>query len=365
MTPPVSPDRIAKALAAVPVLDRVDVTGPHLAATPDTVSWGWMPSGADGPVLEVASGDVVSIDTVSHEGILGDQGRDPVRFFGGFGVPADAVLSDAAAIAACGLPHDPLADGPHVVTGPVAVTGAEPGDVVSITVLDLVPRVPYGIVSSRHGLGALPGEVIGDDPVFSAFCLVEDGVGSIALRGDDPEVRARFPLAPFLGFVGVAGSERVHSVAPGVHGGNIDVRLLGVGTTLHLPVAVPGALVGVGDPHFAQGDGEVALTAFEAPLRATLRLDLVPAAEVPERFGTLTGPLGETPELWIPIGLDPDLDEAMRDAVRRSIDLLGHRYGMDRRQAYAYLSVATDYAVSQVVDATKGVHGTIRKADFG
>ena len=343
MTLPVSPDRIAKALAAVPVLVGVDVTGPHLAATPDTVSWGWMPSGADRPVLEVAPGDVVSIDTVSHEGILGDQGRDPVRFFGGFGVPADAVLSDAAAIAACGLPHDPLADGPHVVTGPVAVTGARPGDVVSITVLDLVPRVPYGIVSSRHGLGALPGEVI----------------------GDDPETRARFPLAPFLGFVGVAGSERIHSVAPGVHGGNIDVRLLGVGTTLHLPVAVPGALVGVGDPHFAQGDGEVALTAFEAPLRATLRLDLTPAAEVPERFGTLTGPLGETPALWIPIGLDPDLDEAMRDAVRRSIDLLGHRYGMDRRQAYAYLSVATDYAVSQVVDATKGVHGTIRKADFG
>ncbi len=165
--------------------------------------------------------------------------------------------------------------------------------------------------------------------------------------------------------MGVAGPERIHSVAPGAHGGNIDVNLLGVGATLHLPVAVPGALVGVGDPHFAQGDGEVALTAFEAPLRATLRLDLVPAEEVPERFGTLSGPLGETPDLWIPIGLDPDLDEAMRDAVRGSLDLLAHRYGMDRRQAYAYLSVATDYAVSQVVDGTKGVHGSIRKADFG
>ena len=362
---PLSADRLAKALAALPPLDGADVVGRHLSSTPDTVTWGWMPAGGDGAVLEVAPGDVVTVDTVSHEGILGDQGRDPVRFFGGFGVPADAVLADAVAIAAGDLPHDPLVNGPHVVTGPIAVTGARPGDVLSVTVLDLVPRVPYGIVSTRHGLGALPGEVIGDDPVASAFCLVEDGVGTIALRGDDPERRVRFPLAPFLGFTGVAGPARIHSVAPGRHGGNIDVRLLGIGSTLHLPVAVPGALLGVGDPHFAQGDGEVALTAFEAPLRATLRLDLVPAAAVPERFGTLTGPLGETPELWIPIGLDPDLDEAMRDAVRRSLDLLGHRYGMDRRQAYAYLSVATDYAVSQVVDGTKGVHGTIRKADFG
>ncbi|MCD2194763.1 acetamidase/formamidase family protein [Actinomycetospora endophytica] len=357
----VAPERLAKALAAVPPLDG---SGADLPSTPETVSWGWMPGAGDGPVLEVAPGSVVSVDTVSHEGILGDQGRDPVRFFGGFGVPGEAVLDDAAAIASSPLSHDPSADGPHVVTGPIAVTGARPGDVVSITVLDLVPRVPYGIVSTRHGLGALPGEVIGDDPVFSAFCLVEDGVGSIALRADDPERRARFPLSPFLGFMGVAEAERVHSVAPARHGGNIDVRLLGVGATLHLPVQVPEALVGVGDPHFAQGDGEVALTAFEAPLRASLRLDLVPADEAAARFGALSGPLGETPDLWIPIGLDPDLDEAMRDAVRGSLDLLTRCYGMDRRQAYAYLSVATDYAVSQVVDGTKGVHGSIRKADF-
>ena len=361
---PLDPERLAKALAAVPPLDRADVTGHHVPSTPETVSWGWMPSAADGPVLEVAAGDVVCVDTVSHEGILGDQGRDPVGFFGRFGVPESAVLTDAAGIATSTLPHDPAADGPHVVTGPIAVTGARPGDVLSITVLDLAPRVPYGIVSTRHGLGALPGEVIGHDPVYSAFCLIEDGAGSIALREDDPERRARFPLAPFLGFMGVAERERVHSVAPGRHGGNVDVRLLGVGSTVHLPVQVPGALLGVGDPHFAQGDGEVALTAFEAPLRATLRLDLVPADEAADRFGSLTGPLGETPDLWIPIGLDRDLDEAMRDAVRGSLDLLVHCYGMDRRQAYAYLSAAGDYAVSQVVDGTKGVHGTIRKADF-
>lgn len=355
-------DRIAKALADAPPVPS-GVAG-LLAATPDTVSWGWLPSGADRPVLTVEPGAEVRVDTISHEGVLDDQGRDPVAFFGGLGVPEAAVLADARALAASSVPHDRRTDGPHVVTGPIAIEGARPGDVVSITVRDLVPRVPYGIVSSRHGLGALPGEVIGDDAVFSAFCLVEQGRGTIARRADDADDRVRFPLAPFLGVMGVSAPQRRHSVAPGPHGGNVDVPLLGIGATLHLPVLVPGAGVYVGDPHFAQGNGEVALTAFEAPLRATLRLDLTPADEVADRFGPITGPLAETPELWIPIGLDRDLDEAMRACVRHSIDLLTARYGMDRRHAYAYLSAAGDYAVSQVVDDVKGVHGTIRKADL-
>jgi acetamidase/formamidase len=161
--------------------------------------------------------------------------------------------------------------------------------------------------------------------------------------------------------MGVAVPRRLHSTPPGPHGGNVDVPLLGAGSTLHLPVQVPGALAYVGDPHFAQGCGEVALTAFEAPLRATLRLDLTPA----DRFGgPLSGPLGETDRLWIPIGLDADLDEALRSAVRQALDLLVARYDMDRPQAYAYLSAAGDFAVSQVVDGVKGVHGVLRKGDF-
>jgi acetamidase/formamidase len=355
-------DRIEKALADLPPVPPG--ADDCVEATPDTVFWGWLPGGADRPVLTVDPGTEVRIDTISHEGVLGDQGRDPVRFFGGFGVPEAAVLADARALAASGPVHDPRTDGPHLVTGPVAITGARPGDVVSITVRELVPRVPYGIVSSRHGLGALPGEVIGEDAVFSAFCLVEEGRASIAKRADDPDDRVRFPLAPFLGVMGVAAPERRHSVPPGPYGGNIDVPLLGVGATLHLPVLVPGAGVYVGDPHFAQGNGEVALTAFEAPLRATVRLDLTPAAEVAERFGPMPGPLAETPELWVPVGLDRDLDEAMRACVRQSLDLLTTRYGMDRRHAYAYLSAAADYSVSQVVDGVKGIHGAIRKADF-
>jgi acetamidase/formamidase len=176
-----------------------------------------------------------------------------------------------------------------------------------------------------------------------------------------------FPLRPFLGIMGVAvpGSVRPHSVPPGRHGGNIDIRLLTVGSTLYLPVQVPGALAYVGDPHFAQGDGEVALTALEASLRATLRFDVIPAAAAAASFGELAGPVAETAEYLVPTGLDESLDVALMNCVRAALGLLQVRYGMDQGQAYAYLSAATDFDISQVVDLVKGVHARIRKADFG
>jgi acetamidase/formamidase len=130
-------------------------------------------------------------------------------------------------------------------------------------------------------------------------------------------------------------------------------------------VQVPGALAYVGDPHFAQGDGEVALTALEASLRVRIRFDVIPADEAAALFGELTGPLAETGEFLVPTGLDPDLDEAMRACVRAAIALLGARYGMDPTLAYAYLSAATDFNISQVVDRVTGVHARIRTADFG
>ena len=168
------------------------------------------------------------------------------------------------------------------VTGPVFVEGAQPGDLLKITVERLVPRVPYGVISNRHGRGALPGELPRGEDAVSVFVPVRetaDGpVGCLPVH-DGGEPLVTFPLRPFLGLVGVAvpGGERPHSVPPGPHGGNIDVNLLQVGATLYLPVQVPGALLYVGDPHFAQGDGEVALTALEASLRVTLRVDRVPA----------------------------------------------------------------------------------------
>jgi len=364
---------------ATPILQPLDPDGgggalPYLPATVETTLWGRLPCASDQAVLTVDPGATVVIDTLSHEGVLDDQGRDPRAFFARHGVPPEHVLDDAVALAAASDERhgrDPEADGPHVVTGPIAIRGAQPGDVVTITLLDATPRVPYGVISNRHGRGALAGEFpleAGPVSVFAAVDHEPDGslVGTLPLV-PGAQHTVRFPLHPFLGIMGVAvsGDERAHSVPPGSHGGNVDIALLTEGASLHLPVQVPGALAYVGDPHFAQGDGEVALTAMEASLRVTVRFDLVPRAEARVLFGEIAGPLAETAELLVPTGLDVDLDEAVRACVRAAIDLLEARYGMDRSLAYAYLSAATDFDISQVVDLVKGVHARIRKADFG
>jgi len=345
------------------------IPGDHyVAATVDTVLWGRLPCAADAPVLEIASGESVTFDTVSHEGILDDQGKDPAAYFASHGVPADAVLHDAIEIAAS-VARDPFADGPHVVIGPVHVRGARPGDLLKITVETLVPRVPYGVISNRHGKGALVGELPRGEHNVSVFSAVTERGGILhgtlpVVEGGDPVVS--FPLAPFLGTMGVAvaGEERPHSVPPGAHGGNIDINLLVEGTVLFLPVQVDGALAYVGDPHFAQGDGEVALTALEASLRATLRFEVIPADAARAAFGEVTGPLVRTPDYLVPTGMDPDLDAAMRACVRSSLALLNARWGMQEHLAYAYLSAATDFDISQVVDIVSGVHARIREADF-
>ncbi|ARC58498.1 Formamidase [Frondihabitans sp. 762G35] len=342
----------------------------YLAATLETTLWGRLPCAADTAVLTVDPGTEVTIDTISHEGILDDQGRDPAAYFAGHGVPREHVLDDAVEIAGAPNPRDPAVDGPHVVTGPIAVRGARPGDVVTMTLLRAVPRAPYGVISNRHGRGALAGEYPLAAENVSVFAAVERTAAG-ELVGTLPRVpggahTVRFPLRPFLGIMGVAvsGTERAHSVPPGAHGGNIDINLLVEGTSLHLPVQVDGALAYVGDPHFAQGDGEVALTAMEASLRVTIRFDLIRREEALRAFGEISGPLAETPEFLVPTGLDEDLDLAVQKCVRAAISLLHARFGMDEALAYAYLSAATDFDISQVVDLVKGVHARIRVSDF-
>jgi acetamidase/formamidase len=342
----------------------------YLPATTDHVLWGRLPCGADEAVLTVDPGDEVTFDTISHEGILEDQGRDPRAFFATHGRGPDDVLDDAVALAATSdavLGRTWGIDGPHVVSRPVHVRGARPGDLLAMTLVETLPRVPYGVISNRHTRGALPGEYPLDGAaVFSAYAeLVADDVAALPLvPGGEPLVR--IPLAPFLGIMGVAkaGDERPHSVAPGAHGGNVDINLLTAGATLYLPVQVEGALAYVGDPHFAQGDGEVALTALEASLRATVRLDVVPREDAVRLFGEVAGPLATTTEYLVPTGLDPDLDVAVANCVRHAIALLQARYGMDPSLALAYLSAATDFEISQVVDVVKGVHARIRRSDF-
>lgn len=348
----------------------------YLGSSAETIRWGWLPNRSSRPCLTVSPGSTVVVDTVSHEGILEDQGRDPVAFFGRYGVDAADVLADAVDLAASDIAHD-FDDDPHVVTGPIAVEGALPGDVLRVDILSLEIRAPYGIVSSRHGYGCLAGEFPEGrrrSPLASArapelygsifeFVSVESDAGVMRWPGGE----VSFALRPFLGVMGVAPAtdDPVPSVPPGRHGGNLDVNLLVEGTSLYLPVQVPGASFYVGDPHFAQGDGEVALTALEAPLRATLRLSVLEGDEARAVTGPLDRPFVETPELWVVVGLNEDLDEAMRDATRTAVDFLATTQAMPRSTALAYLSAAADFEVSQVVDSVKGIHCCIRKSDFG
>ncbi len=360
--------------------------GRYVRARPDEVLWGRLPNRDTDPVAIVASGSVVTLDTISHEGLLEDQGKDPRGFFAQYGVDERQVLTDAVAVAAR-TPHD--GPGPHVVTGPVAVQGAAPGDVLKIEVLDLPLRVPYGVISNRHGKGALPGEYpeqFRGDPTaapyvnaggnISVFTAVQRSRGT--LRGRLPgAVPVGFDLHPFMGMMGVARDTAalVDSVPPTDAGGNLDINDLTVGSTLYLPVQVAGAMFYSGDPHMAQGDGEVALTAMEGSLRPTFRLTVVEKGSRRAPRAAFDAPFAETPEHWIPIGLsDPDgpegggnatsLDLAMKDAVRRAMAFLTDDVGLAGPVAYAYLSAAADFQCSQVVDRTTGIHALIRKADL-
>ncbi|WP_298587141.1 acetamidase/formamidase family protein [uncultured Kocuria sp.] len=380
------------------------IPGDHyLPSDVDGVLWGYVPSLDAEPSLRMRSGRTVTIDAVSHEGILEDQGRDPLEFFGEQGVSRGQVLEDAIEIARDydRTERDFDRDGPHVVTGPVFVEEARPGDVLKIETLHADLRVPYGVVSSRHGKGALPRAADGGAPAGIELEEVMPPVGTDGRATGEPEDygtvsvftpvergqgvmgegRVRFPLRPFMGMMGVAYAQGagptdglLNSIPPTLGGGNIDIRHLGVGSTFYLPVQTDGALFYVGDPHMAMGDGEVALTAMEGSLRGTFRLTVCKAGEGDAPSVAHAYPFAETDEHWIPIGLsDPDgaaggqgsdLDVAMRRAVVNALDFLETDRGMDRAVAYAYLSAAADFAISQVVDRTVGVHGLIRKADF-
>ncbi len=353
----------------------------YVPSTLRTITWGYLPNKDAKPVLSVPSGSTVTFDTISHEGLLEDQGRDAERYFKSKGVRSDYILEEAKTITNSTMKHDFYKDGPHIVTGPIEIKGAMPGDILKVEVIKIEPRVPYGVISSRHGKGTLVGEFpktpqqenpsqdnperFGNVSVFTPIEKNANGKYEGVLKTESGK-SIRFPLAPFMGLMGVAAntSEAVHSVPPAMYGGNMDINELGDGSTIYYPVLVPGALFYTGDSHFAQGDGEVALTALEASARATFKLTLLKSGRDNIPGKEILQPLAENAEFWITPGLDPDLDEAMRKSTREAIGFLNREYGIDEAIAYAYLSAATDFEVSQVVDKTKGIHAKIRKEDF-
>ncbi|WDZ50101.1 acetamidase/formamidase family protein [Acinetobacter vivianii] len=353
----------------------------YVPSTLETITWGYLPNKDAKPVIAVPSGSVVTFDTVSHEGLLEDQGRDAEKYFKSKGVKAENILDEAKTITKSNLKHDFHQDGPHIVTGPIEIQGAQPGDILKVEVIKVEPRVPYGVISNRHGKGALVGEFPKTPKQENASAAHPERYGNVSVftpieknaKGEyegvlktDSGKAIRFPLYPFMGIMGVAAntSEPVHSVPPAMYGGNIDINELGAGSTIYYPVQVPGALFYTGDSHFSQGDGEVALTALEASARATLRFTLLKAGKDKIPGKEIVQPLAENAEFWITPGLDEDLDEAMKKSTREAIRFLNQEYGIDEALAYAYLSAATDFEVSQVVDKTKGIHAKIRKADF-
>jgi acetamidase/formamidase len=340
--------REAAERAAAAGLVRRDPAGVwRIGSGPETVHWGYL-SGAEQPVAFIRPGETVTIDTVSHEGLTADQGA-PVEFFARYGIPKEQVLADAATIYAR-VQHSGL--GPHIVSGPVFVEGAEPGDTLAVHVLEATPRTPYGVNTMRTQRGGLPDEFTLNRSIVIPFDLARN----CARFAPGIEV----PLRPFFGIMATGPARslgRLSSVPPGAHGGNIDLKELTVGSVLYLPVHVPGALFMVGDGHAAQGNGEVDLTAIETSLTGTFRFELL-------KGRTLAWPRAETASHWITLGLHENLDEAMRIAIRETVGFLAEEKGLSREDAYALASIAVDFEVTQVVDGVKGIHAMIPKAIF-
>lgn len=296
-----------------------------------TVHWGYFDA-ALAPVLTIASGDTVTVDTISGA----EEDLPPPN--GPF-----TVLPEHHRIHA----EVSRGAGPHILTGPIAVDGAMPGDVLRVDILDVRLRQDWGFNRTRPELGALPEDfpathrmTIGIDP--------EKKIGRMPWGLD-------LPLAPFFGCMGVAPtpeSGRQTSVIPNYFGGNIDNRDLVAGTTLFLPVSVPGALFSVGDGHAAQGHGEVNLTAIETALTGTFRLSI-------KKGMHLERPRAETGTHVVTMAFDPDLDEAMKLALRDMIALIVESTMLSRDEAYALCSVAADLIITQVVNRSRGVHATM------
>jgi acetamidase/formamidase len=321
----------------------------HLRSTAAQVVWGQIPSDAP-PVLRIRPGDAVRIDTVSHQGLMM---QDPVEYFGAAGIARDEVLRDAADI--WRTLRRPEGGGVHVLTGPIHVEGAQPGDLLEVRVLAIDFRVPYGVNSAGPGSGVLPELATAPAPRLVRLDIER----RVALFAPGIEL----PLAPFMGIMAVApphAAGRVSTKPPGRHGGNLDLKVLGAGATLYLPVNVEGALFYTGDGHALQGDGEVNGTAIEISLAPLLGFHLHKGAGAGLRW-----PRAEDAGHWYVTGMDADLDVAMREAVAEAVRVLAERGRLAPVEAYALASLAVDFRVGEAVNQVQLVYGAIPKHIFG
>jgi acetamidase/formamidase len=294
--------------------------------------WGYLDA-ATRPVIEIDSGDTIGVKCPPA-------GGKPF-------MPANPALVPPEYMAMVeALPQE----GPHLLTGPVAVRGAVPGDVLQVDILEIRPWMEWGFVSILPLLGTLPEEFTDYETIHPAIDLARN-VCKLPWGTE-------LALDPFFGIIATAPPKawgRCNSAVPRAFGGNMDNKELKPGVTLYLPVFTEGALFYTGDGHGVQGDGEVCITALETGLegkfRLTVRSDLA-----------YRQPFAETPTHLMSIGIDEDLDDAAKQAVREMVQHVCARTNLSRNQAYMLCSLAGDLRVTQTVDGNKGVHMLLAKA---
>ncbi|HEU5294383.1 MAG TPA: acetamidase/formamidase family protein [Burkholderiaceae bacterium] len=308
------------------------MTHHHLAASVETVHWGWFASTLK-PVLTIDSGDRVTVETVSG---------GPANLPGaGFHVPPELLRIHERSERR--LPG-------HILTGPIAVRGARPGDALEIRIVDMRLRQDWGYTFVRPLAGALPHDFTEFEQMIVALDR-ERMIGSLPWG-------LELPLRPFFGVIGVAPPAAwgaISSIQPRAHGGNLDNKHLIPGSTLYLPVHTEGANLSLGDGHGVQGDGEVCVTAIETALEGTVEVIL-------RRDLQLDFPRAETPTHRITMGMDPDLDDAATHALRQMIAWVTATTSLTRQQAFMLMSLAADVHVTQLVNEHKGIHVMLPKS---
>src|SRR5215471_16215642 len=320
-----------------------------LHSTPQSVVWGYISADLP-PALTIKSGQTVKIDTVSHQGLMTKD--DPVAFFGAAGISPDQVLQDATDIYHMVSRVKGLSA--HVLTGPLYVEGAAPGDMLEVRIHKFDLRVPYGVNNSGPRAGVLGDLLTAPTPKIINLDLARN----VALFSKDIEI----PLSPFMGIMAVAPPRDlllVSSRPPSRWGGNMDFNKLAAGATLYLPVFNTGAQFFTGDPHAVQGDGEVNGTAIEASLSATLQFVVHKGAG-----RTMRWPRAEDAANYYMMGMDLNLDVAMREATRETVEFLRQRFGLTAADAYALASIAVDFRVAEAVDSVQVIYGMIPKKLF-
>lgn len=305
----------------------------YVNPTPQTVHWGHFNASIPA-VLQVESGDELVIDTFS--GGMSEV-ADPSLFR-----PEHRLIVDTV----------PQIMGPHILTGPVHVKGAEPGDTLEVRILNIELTTDWGWNIIRPLKGALPE----DFPNLSRRVIPIDRQTNMARLPWGVDV----PLRPFFGIIGVAPPPAyglVSSVEPREYGGNIDNKEFIPGTSLFLPVFVPGANLSVGDGHAVQGDGEVCLTALETCLKGRFQVIV--------HKQSLNFPRAITPTHYISMGMDVDLDDAAKQALRNMIKWLTEIKPWTAEEAYVFCSLACDLHVTQLVDGNKGIHAMVSRSVIG